>query len=148
MFLATVPRGSDCLGHVTDRPLVLIADDDPALRALLHHALEREGFDTVLAANGREVIARIAEYPIDVLVMDVVMPVLDGLQTLREIRTSHQFRSLPVILVTGSDAESDRLRGLEGGADDYLTKPIALKELGARVRAQVRRHSGPEPSPE
>ena len=123
---------------MNDHPLVLIADDDPAIRSFLHHALEREGFDTVLAANGREALDRIAELPVEVVVMDMSMPVLDGLQALREIRASDRSRTLPVILVTASGAEADCVRGLEGGADDYLAKPIAVKELGARVRAQVR----------
>jgi EAL domain-containing protein (putative c-di-GMP-specific phosphodiesterase class I)/DNA-binding NarL/FixJ family response regulator len=123
---------------VADRPLILIADDDPAIRSFLHHALEREGFDTVLAANGREVLDRIAEHPVEILLMDVSMPVKDGLQTLREIRASDRSRTLPVILVTGNTEEADRIRGLESGADDYLAKPIAVQELVARVRAHVR----------
>jgi EAL domain-containing protein (putative c-di-GMP-specific phosphodiesterase class I)/DNA-binding response OmpR family regulator len=123
---------------VTDRPLVLIADDDVAIRSFLRHALEREGFDTVLAANGREALDLIAEHPVDVLLLDMGMPVMDGLRTLREVRTSNRFRTLPVILVTASGAESDRVRGLDSGADDFLAKPIAVKELAARVRAQVR----------
>jgi EAL domain-containing protein (putative c-di-GMP-specific phosphodiesterase class I)/DNA-binding response OmpR family regulator len=123
---------------VTDRPLVLIADDDDAIRSFLRHALEREGFDTVLAANGREALDLIATYPVEVLLLDVAMPVMDGLKTMREIRRSNRYRTLPVILVTGSGEESDRVRGLESGADDYLAKPIAIRELAARVRAQVR----------
>ena len=123
---------------MTDRPLVLIADDDPAIRAFLHHALEREGFDTLLAANGREALDRIAEHPIEIVLMDVGMPVKDGLQTLREIRATDRSRTLPVILVTGNIEEADRVRGLESGADDYLAKPIAVQELVARVRAHVR----------
>jgi EAL domain-containing protein (putative c-di-GMP-specific phosphodiesterase class I)/DNA-binding NarL/FixJ family response regulator len=118
--------------------LILIADDDPGIRLLLDTALRREGFESVLAANGREALERLQDHPIDVLLLDVQMPVLDGLATLREIRASDRLRTLPVILITGSGAESDRVRGLEGGADDYLAKPIAVKELAARVRTQVR----------
>ncbi len=120
------------------RPLVLVADDDPAIRTLLKRALEREGFDTVLAANGREAIEHIRQHEIAVLLLDLTMPVLDGLATVREIRADDRSRTLPIILVTGSDAESQRVRGLESGADDYLTKPFAIKELAARVRAQIR----------
>ena len=123
---------------VSDRPLILIADDDPSIRALLETALRREGFDTVLAVNGREALARLHEQPVEVLLLDVHMPVKDGLRTLREIRASDRFRTLPVILITGSGPEADRVRGLENGADDYLSKPIAVKELAARVRTQVR----------
>jgi EAL domain-containing protein (putative c-di-GMP-specific phosphodiesterase class I)/CheY-like chemotaxis protein len=120
------------------RPLVLIADDDPAIRSLLEHVLDREGFDTVLAANGREAIQHIRQLEISVLLLDLNMPILDGLGTLREIRADDRSRTLPIILVTGSDAESMRIQGLESGADDYLTKPFAIDELAARVRAQVR----------
>jgi EAL domain-containing protein (putative c-di-GMP-specific phosphodiesterase class I)/DNA-binding NarL/FixJ family response regulator len=123
---------------VTDRPLVLIADDDLAVRSFLRQALEREGFDTLPAANGREALDLIAEHPVEVLLLDLSMPVLDGLQTLHEIRTSNRSRRLPVILVTASGEESDRVRGLDSGADDCLAKPIAVKELAARVRAQIR----------
>jgi EAL domain-containing protein (putative c-di-GMP-specific phosphodiesterase class I)/DNA-binding NarL/FixJ family response regulator len=123
---------------VTDRPLVLIADDDLAIRSFLRHALEREGFDTVLAANGREALDLIAKYPVEVLLLDVAMPVMDGLKAMREIRKSNRYRTLPVILVTASGEESDRVKGLESGADDFLAKPIAIRELAARVRAQVR----------
>jgi EAL domain-containing protein (putative c-di-GMP-specific phosphodiesterase class I)/DNA-binding NarL/FixJ family response regulator len=123
---------------VTDRTLVLVVDDDPASRALVQHALEGEGFDTVLAANGREALERIAELAIDIVLMDVSMPVLGGLEALREIRGNDRSRRLPVILVTGSAGEADRVKGLESGADDYLAKPIAVRELAARVRAQLR----------
>jgi EAL domain-containing protein (putative c-di-GMP-specific phosphodiesterase class I)/DNA-binding response OmpR family regulator len=124
---------------VTDRPLILIADDDPAIRLFLETALRQEGFDTVLAANGREALERLGEHPIEVLLLDVQMPVLDGLRTLREIRASDRFRTMPVILITDPGPDADRVRGLENGADDYLAKPIAVKELAARVRTQVRR---------
>jgi len=120
------------------RPLVLVADDDPTVRTLLKRALERDGFDAVLATNGREAIEQIRRLDIAVLLLDLTMPVLDGLETLREIRADDRSRTLPVILITGSDAEAHRIRGLESGADDFLTKPFAIKELAARVRAQIR----------
>jgi EAL domain-containing protein (putative c-di-GMP-specific phosphodiesterase class I)/DNA-binding NarL/FixJ family response regulator len=123
---------------VPDRPLVLITDDNESIRMFLVAALAREGFDSVTAADGREALQRLQDHPIEVMLLDLHMPVLDGLETLRELRASERFRTLPVILVTGADEEADRVRGLEGGADDYLSKPIRVKELGARVRAQVR----------
>jgi EAL domain-containing protein (putative c-di-GMP-specific phosphodiesterase class I)/DNA-binding NarL/FixJ family response regulator len=125
-------------GLATELPLVLVADDDPAIRTLLRHALERAGFQVQVVTNGREAIDQIRRHDVAVLLLDVDMPILDGLQTLREIRADDRSRTLPVILVTASAAESDRVRGLEGGADDYLTKPVALRELTARVRAQIR----------
>jgi EAL domain-containing protein (putative c-di-GMP-specific phosphodiesterase class I)/DNA-binding NarL/FixJ family response regulator len=117
---------------------VLIADDDPLIRSLLERVLRREGFETVLAGDGREAIAQIGRQHIDVLLLDVQMPALDGIATLREIRADDRWRTMSIILMTGSVGEADRVRGLEYGADDYLTKPFALKELAARVRAQLR----------
>jgi EAL domain-containing protein (putative c-di-GMP-specific phosphodiesterase class I)/DNA-binding response OmpR family regulator len=126
---------------MTERPLVLITDDDPSIRSFLDAALRREGFDTLLAENGRQALDRLGERPVDVVLLDLHMPVMDGLRTLREIRASEQFSTLPVILVTGAGDEADRVRGLESGADDYLSKPIAVRELAARVRTQVRGHT-------
>lgn len=123
---------------MADRPLVLVADDDAGVRAVLEQALKNEGFKPILAADGREALEEIGRHDIAVLLLDVNMPVLDGLETLRAIRADPRSRTLPVILITGSDAESDRVRGLESGADDYLAKPFPLKELAARVRAQIR----------
>jgi EAL domain-containing protein (putative c-di-GMP-specific phosphodiesterase class I)/DNA-binding NarL/FixJ family response regulator len=123
---------------LTDRPLVLVADDDPAIRSLLKRALEREGFEVVLAADGREALEGIRLREIAVLLLDVNMPGMGGLEVLRQVRSEDRTRTLPIILVTGTAAEADLVRGLENGADDYLAKPFALKELAARVRAQIR----------
>jgi EAL domain-containing protein (putative c-di-GMP-specific phosphodiesterase class I)/DNA-binding NarL/FixJ family response regulator len=123
---------------VPTNPRVLIADDDEANRALIDSALRREGFDTVLVPNGRDALAALREETFDVVLLDVDMPFLDGLRTLREIRSSDRFKTLPVILVTGSIGEADRIQGLEMGADDYLVKPFMVRELAARVRAQLR----------
>jgi EAL domain-containing protein (putative c-di-GMP-specific phosphodiesterase class I)/DNA-binding NarL/FixJ family response regulator len=126
---------------VGDHPLILVADDDPAVRALFGQALARHGLKVVLAANGREAIQQLTRHEIDVALLDVSMPVLDGLQALREIRADLRHRTLPIILVTGSVSESARIRGLEDGADDYVTKPVNLNELTARVRAHLRGRS-------
>jgi EAL domain-containing protein (putative c-di-GMP-specific phosphodiesterase class I)/DNA-binding NarL/FixJ family response regulator len=123
---------------MTTRPVVLIADDDPAVRSLLQRAMDRQGFETVLVGNGQEAIDVIARRDVAVLLLDVHMPVLDGLETLRRIRTDQHSRTLPVVLITGADAVSDRVRGLESGADDYIVKPFAIPEVTARVRAQIR----------
>jgi EAL domain-containing protein (putative c-di-GMP-specific phosphodiesterase class I)/DNA-binding NarL/FixJ family response regulator len=117
---------------------VLIADDDAAMRAFLQAALQREGFETVLVTNGRDALARLDEQSFDVVLLDVDMPFLDGLRTLRQIRAGDRFKTLPVILVTGSIDEAERIRGLEIGANDYLGKPVRIRELTARVRAQLR----------
>jgi EAL domain-containing protein (putative c-di-GMP-specific phosphodiesterase class I)/DNA-binding NarL/FixJ family response regulator len=124
--------------QAADRPIILVADDDPSVRSLLKRALERERFEVVLAANGREALDHLKQRDIAVVLLDVNMPVLDGLETLREIRADDRSKTLGIILITGSDMESDRIRGLESGADDYLNKPFAINELAARVRAQIR----------
>jgi len=121
-----------------DSPLVLVADDDPATRALITESLKRQGLRTVHAANGREALERLARHDVDLALLDLDMPTVDGLAALREIREHPRLRTLPVILVTGSDSEAERVRRLEGGADDFLVKPVSLKELNARVRAHLR----------
>jgi EAL domain-containing protein (putative c-di-GMP-specific phosphodiesterase class I)/DNA-binding NarL/FixJ family response regulator len=118
-----------------------VADDDPAVRALFQQALARQGLEAVLAKNGREAIEQLAKYDIDLALLDVNMPVVDGLEALREIRADPRHRTLPIILVTGSDSESAPVRGLEGGADDYVAKPVNLNELTARIRAHLRGRS-------
>lgn len=123
---------------MSDRPIVLIADDDRSAGAFFEAALQREGFNTVLAGNGREALARLEEQACDLLLLDLHMPVMDGLETLLAIRASGRTQTLPVIMLTGAGDEVDRIRGLENGADDFLQKPVGVKELAARVRAQIR----------
>lgn len=118
-------------------PLVLVADDDPALRLLFQRALERRGFKVVLAANGREALELLETHDISVCLFDLNMPNLDGLGTLREIRADDRYRAIPVILVTGSDAESATLRARGDGANDWISKPVGLDELAASVWAQL-----------
>jgi EAL domain-containing protein (putative c-di-GMP-specific phosphodiesterase class I)/DNA-binding response OmpR family regulator len=126
------------LPDVSDRPLVLITEDDDAMRAFLDATLRRAGMATALAANGREALEHLQTLPVDVALLDMHMPVMDGLTTLHEIRASERLRTLPVILVTGSVEEADRIGGLDSGADDYLAKPVAASELVARIRAHLR----------
>jgi EAL domain-containing protein (putative c-di-GMP-specific phosphodiesterase class I)/DNA-binding response OmpR family regulator len=123
---------------VSERPIVLIADDDRAAAAFYEAALQREGFNTVLAHDGREALDVLDRQPVDILVLDLHMPVMDGLQALLAIRSSARMRTLPVLMLTGADSEADRIRGLETGADDYIAKPIGVGELAARVRAHLR----------
>ena len=119
------------------RPRVLVVDDDKAVRESLRRSLEFNGYDVVLAADGAEALAGIAAAAPDVVVMDVMMPRLDGLETTRALRTAGN--DLPILVLTARDAVGDRVEGLDAGADDYLTKPFALQELLARLRALLRR---------
>jgi EAL domain-containing protein (putative c-di-GMP-specific phosphodiesterase class I)/CheY-like chemotaxis protein len=125
----------------TDRPVILVADDDPSIRSLLQTALERQGFAAVVASNGREAIDLLGRTRVHIALLDLEMPVLDGLETIRAIRADDRHRTLRIILVTGSDSETARIDGFESGADDYIAKPVNLNELTARVRAHLRGQS-------
>jgi EAL domain-containing protein (putative c-di-GMP-specific phosphodiesterase class I)/DNA-binding NarL/FixJ family response regulator len=118
--------------------LVLVADDDQAIRTLFRAALEREGFSVLLASNGRRAMQVVRSVPVSVMLLDLNMPGVDGIETLRELRADPSLRTLPVILITGSTAEADRIGGLDRGADDVVVKPVSVPELVARVRAQIR----------
>jgi DNA-binding response OmpR family regulator len=116
---------------------VVVADDDEAIRSLFRTALERAGLAVLLAANGRSAIELARSNPVDVLLLDLNMPGMSGLDTLRELRADPLLRTLPVIMATGSVMEADRVAGLDQGADDVVVKPISVAELVARVRAQI-----------
>ena len=117
---------------------ILVVDDEPAVRDSLRRALQLEGYDVELAGDGAEALERIAgENSADAVVLDVSMPRLDGLEACRRLRRDGN--SLPVLMLTARDAVSDRVAGLDAGADDYVVKPFALEELLARLRALLRR---------
>ena len=116
---------------------VLIVDDEPAVRAALDRALRLDGYEIALAADGREALDRLADVRHDAIVLDVAMPGIDGLQVCRRLRDAGD--RTPVLMLTARDAVDDRVAGLDAGADDYLVKPFALKELKARLRALLRR---------
>src|SRR5215213_5273783 len=115
---------------------ILVVDDELSVRESVGYALEQEGFDVTLAANGEEAEGRISDDSFDLLVLDIMMPGKSGLDICREVR-SHS--PVPIILLTAKDAEVDKVVGLEVGADDYVTKPFSVRDLLGRVRAQLRR---------
>jgi two-component system, OmpR family, response regulator MprA len=118
---------------------ILVVDDDPAVRESLRRSLEFNDYEVSVASDGAEALARIpAEQP-DALVLDVMMPRLDGLEATKALRAAGN--DVPILVLTARDAVSDRVDGLDAGADDYLTKPFALEELLARIRALLRRHA-------
>jgi EAL domain-containing protein (putative c-di-GMP-specific phosphodiesterase class I)/DNA-binding NarL/FixJ family response regulator len=123
---------------VIERPIVVVADDDQGIRSLFRAALEREGFSVLLASNGRRAVELARSAPVAVMLIDLNMPGLDGLEVIRVLRDDSGLRTLPVILVTGSTAEADRVGALDSGADDVVVKPVSVAELVARVRAQIR----------
>ena len=125
------------------RPRVLVVDDDHAVRESLRRSLEFNGYDVALAGDGAEALAGIAGIAPDAIVMDVMMPRLDGIETTKALRSAGN--DLPILVLTARDSVGDRVEGLDAGADDYLTKPFALEELLARLRALLRRTHSDQP---
>jgi two-component system, OmpR family, response regulator MprA len=118
---------------------VLVVDDEPAVRRALERALRLENHDVSLAEDGEEALDALAQQPADAVVLDILMPKLDGLEVCRRMRKAGD--RTPVLMLTARDAIDDRVEGLDAGADDYLVKPFALRELQARLRALLRRTS-------
>jgi two-component system response regulator MprA len=116
---------------------VLVVDDEPAVRRALERALQLESYDVELAADGEEALDALVTSPVDAVILDVLMPRLDGLEVCRRMRKGGD--RTPVLMLTARDAIDDRVAGLDVGADDYLVKPFALRELQARLRALLRR---------
>jgi two-component system, OmpR family, response regulator MprA len=116
---------------------ILVVDDERAVRESLRRALELEGYQIELAADGGEALARLDSEQPDAVILDVLMPGMDGLEVCRRLRRSGN--RLPILMLTARDAVENRVEGLDAGADDYVTKPFALDELLARVRALLRR---------
>ncbi len=123
-------------------PTVLIVEDEAAIVTMLRYNLEREGMQVVEAGDGDEALKIMAETHVDLVLLDWMLPVMSGIEVCRQIRRKPESRDLPVIMVTARGEEGDRIRGLDTGADDYVTKPFAIGELLARIRALLRR-SGP-----
>ena len=118
---------------------VLVVDDDRAIRQLVRLRLEEAEFEVEEATSGEDALTRVLSTPVDLILLDVVMPQLDGLTTLRRLRMSPAGANIPIILVTGKAELDDRLQGLELGADDFISKPFEVEELVARVRTVLRR---------
>lgn len=122
---------------MTDRPRVLVVDDDPLNVDLLEQELEPLGFEIMTAANGKEAVESAARHRPDMILLDVMMPVMDGYVACREIKTAPETRLIPVIMVTALGAVEERVKGLDAGADDFLTKPVDPRELRARIRSSL-----------
>jgi two-component system, OmpR family, KDP operon response regulator KdpE len=125
--------------------LVLLVDDEPRMINFMRLNLELEGMRVATASNGREAIEHARDDMPDVVLLDVMMPVMDGFEALRRLR---QFSQVPVLMLTAKDEEEDRVRGLELGADDYIGKPFSHRELVSRIRAVLRRHYIAPPVPQ
>src|SRR6188472_1273428 len=119
-----------------DSSTILLVDDEDAVQKLLAYPLERDGFKVVQARDGEEALARFAEQRFDLVVLDVMLPKLDGLEVCKRLRATS---NVPIIMLTARDDELDKVVGLELGADDYITKPFSIREFRSRVRAALRR---------
>ncbi len=115
---------------------ILLVDDEPSVQTLLAYPLRKDGYHVVSAVDGREALDRFAEERFDLVVLDIMLPKLDGIEVCRRLRTRSQ---VPIIMLTAKDDEIDKVLGLEMGADDYITKPFSVREFRSRVRAALRR---------
>jgi DNA-binding response OmpR family regulator len=126
-------------------PRILLVDDEQSIQTLLSYPLRKEGYEVVQASDGREALERFGEARFDLVILDVMMPRLDGLEVCRRLRTRSD---VPIIMLTAKAEEDDKIVGLELGADDYITKPFSMREFRSRVKAALRRgalqHSGEE----
>lgn len=121
------------------KPYILVAEDEDALSTLLSYNLEKEGYDVALASDGDEALMMIDERLPDLLVCDWMMPKTSGIEVCRRLRQHNTTRNLPIVMLTARSEETDRIRGLDTGADDYVVKPFSMVELMARIRAVLRR---------
>jgi two-component system phosphate regulon response regulator PhoB len=121
------------------KPLVLVVDDEESLLPLLRYNLEDAGYDVIEATDGEEALTLVGERRPDVVILDWMLPHVSGIEVCRQLRRSSEMRQVPIIMLTARGEEGDRVRGLDSGADDYVTKPFSPSELVARVRAVLRR---------
>jgi DNA-binding response OmpR family regulator len=127
---------------MADPATILLVDDEDSVQKLLTYPLERDGFRVVHALDGEEALARFAEEDVDLVVLDLMLPKLDGLEVCKRLRSES---SVPIIMLTARDDELDKVLGLELGADDYITKPFSIREFRSRVKALLRRAAAPRP---
>jgi DNA-binding response OmpR family regulator len=121
-------------------PTILLVDDEDSVRKVLAFPLERDGYDVIQAADGEEALEKFDAHPVDLVVLDIMLPRLDGLEVCKRLRAKS---AVPIIMLTARDDELDKVIGLELGADDYMTKPFSIREFRSRVRALLRRARAP-----
>jgi DNA-binding response OmpR family regulator len=129
-------RHSESRAQMPDSSTILLVDDEDSVQKLLAYPLERDGFRVLQARDGEEALARFADEHVDLVVLDLMLPKLDGLEVCKRLRAESE---VPIIMLTARDDELDKVVGLELGADDYITKPFSIREFRSRVRALLRR---------
>jgi len=117
-------------------PRILVVDDEQTVRDFLQRALENAGYDVITAADGREALDKVSQFDVSLVLLDIVMPGLDGFEVLEHMR---QYEDIPVIMLSGIGGETTKIDTLALGADDYITKPFSVEELLARIQAKLRR---------
>ncbi|MBU9722325.1 MULTISPECIES: response regulator YycF [Bacillaceae] len=120
-----------------DKQRILVVDDEQPIADILKFGLEKEGYDVVCAHDGRDAVEKVKKYEPDLILLDIMLPYLDGMEVCREVRKTYD---MPIIMLTAKDSEIDKVLGLELGADDYVTKPFSTREIIARVKANLRRN--------
>ncbi len=138
-------RPAYAVGEMVASPTILLVDDEESIQKLLRYPLERDGYRVVQARDGEEAVSRFREEDVDLVVLDLALPRLDGLEVCRRLRAQ---ATVPIIMLTARDEEVDKVVGLEIGADDYITKPFSIREFRSRVKAHLRRArlaQGPPP---
>ena len=120
-------------------PYILVVEDEDALAALLQYNLDKEGYRVTIATDGEDALMQIDEQMPDLVVLDWMLPKVSGVEVCRRLRARPETRALPIIMLTARGEETDRIRGLDTGADDYVVKPFSMSELAARIRAVLRR---------
>jgi two-component system phosphate regulon response regulator PhoB len=121
------------------KPNILVVEDEDSLATLLQYNLEKEGYDVRLANDGEEALLLVDEKLPDLVVLDWMLPKVSGIEVCRRLRQGAESRNIPIIMLTARGEETDRIRGLDTGADDYVVKPVSMTELAARIRAVLRR---------
>ncbi|GAB4140916.1 MAG: phosphate regulon transcriptional regulator PhoB [Sphingomonadales bacterium] len=124
---------------MTMKPVILLVEDDENIAELVRYNLEREGFEVVVAHDGEEALLATSEREPDLIILDWMLPHLSGIEICRQLRRRDEFATTPIIMLTARSEESDRIRGLDTGADDYVVKPFSPRELLARIHALLRR---------
>lgn len=120
-------------------PHVLVVEDEDSLATLLQYNLQKEGYEVSLAGDGEEALLLVEERLPDLIVLDWMLPKVSGIEVCRRLRQRNETRNIPIVMLTARGEETDRVRGLDTGADDYVVKPFSMTELGARIRAVLRR---------
>lgn len=120
-----------------EKQLILVVDDEKPIADIIKFGLEKEGFEVIVAYDGNEAVEKAKKYVPTLILLDIMLPYLDGMEVCREVRKEHD---MPIIMLTAKDSEIDKVLGLELGADDYVTKPFSTRELIARVKANLRRN--------